>query len=264
MDQYQVWIGTPTYGLSDLVRTMSIDARDIVNHLQGLDAKTLSERLQWLYEQVPADRLVLASSLGAEDQVLTHALLQVNPKVRIVVLDTGRLQDETYETIAATEKRYDFRYEIFCPNTQAVETMVRDYGINSFYESLENRKRCCHIRKVEPLSRALSTADAWITGIRRGQSMERQGTPVLEWDDAHNALKLNPLVDWSQSDVWDYIHQQKIPYHPLHDQGYPSIGCAPCTRAIKEGESLRAGRWWWEADDQKECGLHLHEKGKVS
>lgn len=203
------------------------------------------------------DKLVLASSLGAEDQVLTHLLLEANPEARIFVLDTGRLHPETYDVIAATESKYDMKYELYFPQTDAVETLVRDKGINSFYESVENRKECCHIRKVEPLKRALSTADAWITGIRRSQAVTRLNTPVLEWDEGFSLAKFNPLATWSEDDVWAFINEHNIPYNALHDSGFPSIGCAPCTRAIKPGDDVRSGRWWWEAPESKECGLHV-------
>lgn len=203
------------------------------------------------------DELVLASSLGAEDQVLTHLLLQANPDARIFVLDTGRLHPETYDVIAETEKKYGMKYEIYFPKTAAVETMVRGKGINSFYASIENRKECCYIRKVEPLQRVLSSAKAWITGIRRSQAVTRLNTPVLEWDAAHNIAKYNPLATWSEDDVWTFIKDNKIPYNRLHDNGFPSIGCTPCTRAIEPGEDIRSGRWWWESPDSKECGLHV-------
>lgn len=203
------------------------------------------------------DKLVLASSLGAEDQVLTHLLLDANPKARVFVLDTGRLHPETYDVIAETEKKYGMKYELYYPQTEAVETLVREKGINSFYDSIENRKECCHIRKVEPLKRALSSAEAWITGIRRSQAVTRINTPILEWDEGFDLAKFNPLATWSEDDVWAYIKENNIPYNALHDNGFPSIGCAPCTRAIELGEDVRSGRWWWESPDSKECGLHV-------
>jgi phosphoadenosine phosphosulfate reductase len=203
------------------------------------------------------DGLVLASSLGAEDQVLTHLLLQVQPNARIFVLDTGRLHPETYEVMAETEKKYGMKYELYFPKTEAVESLVREKGINSFYESIENRKECCYIRKVEPLNRVLASAKAWITGIRRSQAVTRANTPILEWDDEHSIAKYNPLATWSEDDVWSFIKEQNIPYNALHDKGFPSIGCAPCTRAVEPGEDVRSGRWWWESPESKECGLHV-------
>jgi phosphoadenosine phosphosulfate reductase len=201
--------------------------------------------------------LVLASSLGVEDQVLTHMLVTLNPKPRIFVLDTGRLHDETYETMAITAATYGFQYELYFPKTEAVESMVREKGVNLFYESIENRKTCCHVRKVEPLQRALSHAKGWITGLRRAQSVTRADIQPIEWDDTHSILKLNPLASWSEEDVWAYIKQHDIPINRLHKQGFPSIGCAPCTRAVKPGDDPRSGRWWWENPDSRECGLHV-------
>ena len=203
------------------------------------------------------NRIVLASSLGAEDQVLTHMAFSINPDVRVFVLDTGRLHSETYDVIAETQSKLGVKYEIYFPDAKSVEDMVNEKGINLFYASVENRKTCCGIRKVEPLRRALSSADAWITGLRRSQSVTRAKLDTVEWDDAHNMLKVNPLADWSEDDVWQYIKLNSVPYNALHDVGFPSIGCAPCTRAIAPGEDVRAGRWWWEDPANKECGLHV-------
>ena len=205
------------------------------------------------------DDLVLASSLGAEDQVLTHMLLKINPKARIFVLDTGRLHQETYDVMALTMARYGMRYEVHFPDRDAVETLVSEKGPNSFYESLENRKACCAIRKVAPLRRALQGVDAWVTGQRKDQSTTRTTLEEIEWDGAHHCIKLNPLADWTHADVWAYIEEHDIPVNYLHKKGYPSIGCAPCTRAVKPGEDQRAGRWWWESSDGKECGLHVQD-----
>lgn len=203
------------------------------------------------------DKIVLASSLGLEDQVLTHMATSINPKTRIFVLDTGRLHNETYEVLALSAKKYAINYEILYPNTNNVEKMVQKKGINLFYESIENRKECCFVRKVEPLNRILKTTEAWITGLRASQAHSRQDMHVVEWDSNHSIIKLNPLLHWSFEDVKKYIAEHNIPYNKLHDQGYPSIGCAPCTRAIEPGEDIRAGRWWWETPEGKECGLHV-------
>ena len=203
------------------------------------------------------DRLTLASSLGLEDQLLTHYLLTINPKAQIFVLDTGRLHPETYDVMAKTEAKYAMRYQVYYPNPQPLEAMVRSHGINLFYESIENRKRCCQIRKVEPLKRALADVDAWITGLRRAQSVTRLDLQIFEHADAHNIVKINPLANFSETDVRDEIKAHDVPYNVLHDHGFPSIGCAPCTRAIAPGDDVRAGRWWWEQPEQKECGLHL-------
>ena len=201
--------------------------------------------------------LKLASSLGAEDQVLTHMLLQIDPRARIFVLDTGRLHQETYDLMARTMSRYDMRYEVLFPDAQAVQEMVAGEGPNLFYASVAGRQRCCAVRKVEPLGRALADAAAWVTGLRREQSPERGATPAVEWDAAHGALKANPLAEWSEAQVWDYLRGHGVPYNVLHDQGFLSIGCAPCTRAVEPGEPARAGRWWWEQGTAKECGLHV-------
>lgn len=203
------------------------------------------------------NKLVIASSLGLEDQVITHMATTINPQVRVFVLDTGRLHDETYRVLADTKKKYDVAYEIYFPNTTAVQDMVNAKGINLFYDNVENRKTCCAVRKVEPLNRALQTADAWITGLRQGQSQTRTKMHAVEWDASHNMVKINPLIHWNEADVWAYIHKHNVPYNSLHDKGFPSIGCAPCTRAIEPGEDLRAGRWWWEEPQHKECGLHV-------
>ena len=200
--------------------------------------------------------LKLASSLGAEDQVLTHMLLQIDPRARIFVLDTGRLHQETYDLMARTMSRYDMRYEVLFPDAQAVQEMVAGAGPNLFYASIEGRQRCCAVRKVEPLGRALADAAAWVTGLRREQSPERGATPAVEWDAVHGAVKANPLAEWSEAQVWDYLRGHGVPYNVLHDQGFLSIGCAPCTRAVEPGEPARAGRWWWEHGSAKECGLH--------
>jgi len=203
------------------------------------------------------DRIALASSLGAEDQVLTHMVLDIKPDARIFVLDTGRLHCETYELMDRTMKRYGMRYEIFFPEAREVEEMESEHGPNLFYESTDHRNKCCSVRKVRPLKRVLSTLDAWITGLRREQAVTRGDIEKVEWDETNGLLKINPLADWSEKQVWDYIEEHAVPYNTLHDKGYPSIGCAPCTRAVKHGEDTRAGRWWWEEPVQKECGLHV-------
>ncbi len=205
------------------------------------------------------DRIALASSLGAEDQVLTHMILSIKPDARIFVLDTGKFHTETYEVMSATMKKYDFCYEVLFPKAEDVGEMERTCGPNLFYDSVESRKRCCNVRKVEPLTRILSTLDAWITGLRKEQAVTRRAIEKAEWDESNGLVKVNPLADWSEKDVWDYIKAHDIPYNKLHDQGFPSIGCEPCTRAVEPGEDIRAGRWWWERPGQRECGLHVVE-----
>jgi len=202
------------------------------------------------------DRIALSSSLGAEDQVLTDMVVRIDPEVKIFTLDTGRMFPENYELIDKTNKAYDLNMEICFPDYVEVEEMVNKKGINLFYESMENRKMCCHIRKIEPLKRALRDLDIWICGLRSDQSITRINTHLLEWDEPNGLLKLNPLVNWTHEQVWEYIREKKVPYNKLHDKGFLSIGCQPCTRALQSGEDVRAGRWWWEKPESKECGLH--------
>ncbi len=209
------------------------------------------------------DRIALASSLGAEDQVLTDLLLKANPQARIFVLDTGRLPQETYATISATMSHYQFHYEIYCPDAAALEQLQREFGPDLFYESVALRQHCCRIRKLEPLQRVLQTVDLWITGLRREQGVTRVDTEVFEWDETNQLIKVNPLADWTTEQVWQYLKANGVPYNALHDQGYPSIGCAPCTRAVQPGEDLRAGRWWWETPEHKECGLHFRDGKRI-
>jgi phosphoadenosine phosphosulfate reductase len=202
-------------------------------------------------------RITFASSLGEEDQVLTDMIAKHAPNIEVFTLDTGRLFPETYELIAKTQKRYpQAKLKIYYPDTKAVEEMVETKGINLFYESVDNRKLCCHVRKVEPLARALKNVDAWITGLRRAQSITRATLETFEWDQANQKIKVNPLAHWSLDQVRDYIQKNNLDVNPLHKQGFISIGCSPCTRAVKEGEDIRSGRWWWEQPEQKECGLH--------
>jgi phosphoadenosine phosphosulfate reductase len=202
------------------------------------------------------DKVAFSSSLGLEDQVITHMVSSIDKSTRIFTLDTGRLFPETYSLIYRTNDRYEINIQVFFPDYNAVEGMVNKKGINLFYESIENRKECCRIRKIEPLKRAFSGLDAWICGLRRDQSVTRTDMQVVEWDANNNLVKINPLINWTEQQVWDYIKENNIPYNVLHDKGFPSIGCQPCTRAIKPGEDVRAGRWWWENPEQKECGLH--------
>lgn len=202
-------------------------------------------------------QVVQANSLGAEDVVITHMLHGIDSGFKGFTLDTGRLNPETYELLGRLQEKYALDCEILFPQTEAVEAMVAQQGINLFYESVVNRKRCCEVRKVMPLGRVLAKYSAWICGLRREQSVTRTAVTKVEIDAAHGGmLKINPLADWTREAVWDYIREHAIPYNRLHDQGYPSIGCAPCTRAVREGEDERAGRWWWENPESKECGLH--------
>lgn len=200
--------------------------------------------------------ICFSSSLGAEDQVITQMIAGIDKETPVFTLDTGRMFQETYDLLDITQKRYGIGIEIFFPEKEKVEEMVNAKGINLFYESIENRKLCCHIRKIEPLKRALQNYDLWISGLRREQSITRENASLVEWDSINEKIKINPLINWTLDEVWLYIHQYNIPYNALHDKGYPSIGCLPCTRAVEPGEDIRAGRWWWEQPEYKECGLH--------
>ena len=200
---------------------------------------------------------VFASSLAAEDMVLTDLILKNKLAIGIFSLETGRLHAETLGMLDRIRETYGSEVTLFKPQAAAVENYVATNGLNAFYDSVEMRKECCRIRKIEPLNRALSGNTAWVTGQRRTQSSTRTELDVQEDDTAHGMQKFNPLADWSEEDIWHYIRSNNVPYNPLHDQGYPSIGCEPCTRAIQPGEDVRAGRWWWENPESKECGLHV-------
>ena len=201
--------------------------------------------------------VTFANSFGAEDMVLTDLILRNKLPIEIFSLDTGRLPTETYDLMAETEKTYSTRLRVLFPRLDVVESYVQSHGINAFYESVELRKACCHMRKVEPLQRALKGKKAWITGMRAQQSATRAELPVRQYDESNGLEKFNPLSDWTEKEVWAYIRMHGVPYNKLHDQFYPSIGCAPCTRAVAMGEDIRAGRWWWEDPESKECGLHV-------
>ena len=206
-------------------------------------------------------RIALASSFGAEDVVIIDMLSRISPQGGVFTLDTLRLNTETYDVVDKIRNKYGIPIEIFTPDVADTARMVEEHGYNLFYRAVEMRKLCCGIRKVEPLNRALSGLDGWITGLRRQQGVTRVNVPKVEIDNSHGGIiKLNPLAGWTWEQVWDYVRANDVPYNSLHDQGYPSIGCAPCTRAVQAGEDLRAGRWWWENDpESKECGLHVVE-----
>ncbi|MHB1458783.1 MAG: phosphoadenylyl-sulfate reductase [Armatimonadota bacterium] len=217
------------------------------------------EILRWANDYF-GTRLVLSSAFGAEDIVLIDMMSKIVDRPRIFILDTGRMHQETYDVIECIRAKYEIDFDFYFPQADAVERLQREKGPNSFYESIDNRRECCLIRKVEPLGRALRSVDAWITGLRRSQSVTRTGLQPVEIDEAHGGiLKINPLINWSEEQVWDYIRSNGVPYNALHDKGFPSIGCASCTRAIQPGEDLRAGRWWWESPEHKECGLHIKD-----
>jgi len=225
-------------------------------------------QLQNVFESLPIEaalkqttelfpgRVKFSSSLGQEDQVLTDIIARHAIPVNIFTIDTGRLFNEAYETLEKTTARYKININVFFPQAEAVQQMVSERGVNLFYESVTNRQDCCNIRKVEPLNRALQNTSVWITGLRASQTEHRKNIPVIEWLDDKKIYKINPLLHWSFDDVLNYIQKYSVPYNPLHDKGFVSIGCAPCTRAVEPGEDPRAGRWWWEVS-HKECGLHL-------
>lgn len=227
-------------------------AEELNRRFSGKDPEEVLEYFLHEYQ----GHIALASSLGIEDQVLTAMVCGRNPQTRIFTLDTGRLFPETYSLIERTNITYGIRIEVFFPDYTQVEKMVREQGVNLFYESIEKRRMCCHVRKLEPLKRAFQGLKVWICGLRKGQSVTREGDQVVEWDENNQLLKINPLIDWTEDQVWEYIRKNHIPYNKLHDQGFPSIGCQPCTRAVKPGEDVRAGRWWWEDPEHRECGLH--------
>jgi phosphoadenosine phosphosulfate reductase len=202
--------------------------------------------------------VVFANSLGAEDMVLTDLIAKHQPDITMFSLDTGRLPKETYDLIQEVGQQYTLPLHVYFPDSKLVEEYVAQHGINGFYDSVDNRKGCCFVRKVEPLRRALKGKDAWITGMRRDQAVTRGTLEVSSFDNDNGLQKFNPLLEWSNKDVWAYIRQHDVPYNKLHDEFYPSLGCAPCTRAISPGEDIRAGRWWWEDPAHKECGLHVH------
>lgn len=224
-------------------------------NIEKLNLMTSEEAMRYLMDKY-GDRIALSSSLSLEDQVITHMMLSIRKNARIFTLDTGRLFPETYSLIDKTNMKYGIKMEIYFPDHEKVEAMTRKHGVNLFYESIEKRKECCNVRKIEPLNRALSTLDVWVCGLRCEQSITRGDMKMVEKDPYSNVIKFNPLIDWSLKDVTDYIKANNIPYNPLHDKGYPSIGCQPCTRPVAEGEDIRSGRWWWEDPDKKECGLH--------
>lgn len=222
------------------------------NELRGLDAEGI---LKWAGRKF-ASRAALATSFGAEDQVLTDMCAGLNDPIRIFTLDTGRLFQETYDVMGATMKRYGLRFNVYAPNAEDLAGLIEGDGPNLFYESVEKRKACCKVRKTIPLQRALTGLEAWITGLRKEQSVTRTGTEAIEWDEAHGLYKISPLHDWTEEEVWEYIREHRVPFNSLHEKGFPSIGCAPCTRAVAAGEDVRAGRWWWELPEHRECGLH--------
>lgn len=233
------------------------ELRDIAALQKRLRGARAEESLKFVAENFPG-KAVFSTSLSAEDQIITDIIARFRLPIPIVTLDTGRLFDETYALLAETEKFFGLRIRVFSPDTRELEAMVRDHGINLFRESIELRRLCCRVRKIGPLHRALCGNDIWICGQRREQSVTRSGIDEIEADDGNGMLKLNPLAAWSSESVRSYVALRGLPYNRLHDRGFPSIGCACCTRAVRWTEDFRAGRWWWEPAEKRECGLHGH------
>ncbi len=229
-----------------------------IEQIKEAESLSAADAIRLVTEWFPQG-VVFSSSLGQEDQVLTDMIYKNGLPVKIFTIDTGRLFNETYELLDRTNARYKQNMQVYFPEAADVEAFVLSKGINAFYESVENRKACCYIRKVIPLNRALNSAKVWITGLRSEQSDNRQDMPMIEWDEQRQLYKFNPLINWTYEQMMTYIREQNVPYNTLHDKGFISIGCAPCTRAIETGEHPRAGRWWWESS-QKECGLHGEHK----
>ncbi len=237
-------------------------SQDELKALQAeIAGKNTKQILGFAAEKFGPD-LVFATSLGAEDQVLTDLIVKSKLNIPVVTLDTGRLFEETFDLLAETEKYYGIRIRVYSPDAKELEDLVNAHGIHCFRRSVELRKLCCRVRKISPLKRALAGKKLWICGLRREQSVTRSDIGILEDDPANGLLRLNPLADWSEERVWDYIRAHNVPYNVLHDRGFPSIGCACCTRAVRRIEDVRAGRWYWEAPEHRECGLHVHSQEK--
>ncbi len=232
---------------------------ELINKLNIQFANSsVEEVLQYFLTEYKGE-IGLSSSLSYEDQVLTHIICGIDKTAKIFTLDTGRFFPETYSLIDNTNLRYGIKIQVYFPDNKAVEKMVSEHGVNLFYESVTLRHLCCNVRKIEPLKRALKSLKVWITGLRRSQSVTRKNMQLVEYDHDDNIIKLNPLINWSEDDVKNFVKVNHIPYNKLHDKGFPSIGCQPCTRAVKNGEDIRSGRWWWENPEHRECGLHQRE-----
>lgn len=230
---------------------------DISGLLHQLSGLKIADFIKLLTEKYPG-KVTFSTSFSYEDQVITHEILRNKLPVKIFTLDTGRLFAETYSVWSSTNATYETQIQAYYPNQEALHEFVGKKGPNSFYESLDNRKQCCNIRKVEPLQRALAGNAVWITGLRAEHSKDRDHLPIVEWDETNQVIKYHPILHWGTEETKAYISKNHVPYNPLHDRGFVSIGCAPCTRAIRPGEDFRAGRWWWESSENKECGLHVH------
>ena len=234
-----------------------LGVQELADLNERFESASPSDVLAWVDERFGADAAQM-SSFGLEDVALFDMFWRINPQARLMTLDTWRLPTETYTVMDQTRLRYNARIEVYQPDPGAVAGMVGEHGFNLFYRSRERRLACCHVRKVEPMERALAGIDAWITGLRRDQGMERGSIGIVEWEEPRANYKINPLANWTFEEVQNYVEEHAVPYNELHDKNYPSIGCAPCTRPVEPGEDPRAGRWWWESDpNAKECGLHL-------
>ncbi len=220
-----------------------------------LSTATLAERIAYI-NRLYGDTAVLSTSFSIEDQAITHAISQVGKDISVFTLDTGRFFEQTYSTWHATLRALHINIDAFTPDTRALQQLIKTTGPNGFYSSIENRKKCCHVRKIDPLKRALANKKVWITGLRKHQSITRTEQAVVAYDAAFDVIKINPIIEWTEDRVWAYIDTHNIPFNPMQKSGFPSVGCAPCTRAIQPGEHIRSGRWWWENPDTKECGLH--------
>jgi phosphoadenosine phosphosulfate reductase len=227
-----------------------------LNDIENLIKEKSAEQILTSISNLPGEKIVFSTSLSYEDQVITHMIFNNELNMSVFTLDTGRLFPETYSVLNSTINKYKKQIQVYFPDTKKTEELITKKGPLSFYESVENRKECCFIRKVEPLKRALSGKTIWVTGIRAEHSEGRNNMAAAEWDEGNKIVKVHPLYNWSTEQVKDYIKKHNIPYNPLHDKGFISIGCQPCTRAVKSGEDFRAGRWWWEDNSKKECGLH--------
>ena len=226
----------------------------LLDQLSGL---TIADSLKLLAGKFPG-QVTFSSSFGSEDQVISDHIFSNQIQISVFTLDTGRLFPETYSLWNSTREKYEATIRAYLPDSRLLEPFLEEKGPNAFYESVTNRKTCCHIRKVEPLQRALKGQAVWVTGLRSAHSPERGDLQQVEWDDTNKIIKYHPLFHWTTPQVMEYLHARNVPYNPLHDKGFISIGCAPCTRAVREGENFRAGRWWWEDAEKKECGLHTH------
>jgi phosphoadenosine phosphosulfate reductase len=229
---------------------------NILEKIEFLNKYSAEDVLKWA-ESTYKGRVIFSSAIGPECQVLLDMIQQNSIDIPIFTLDTGRLFNETYNLISKTEKHYGIKIRMYFPDATDVEKMVSRFGINLFYENIDLRKECCHVRKLQPLERALEGIECWITGLRKERSETRDNMKILELDEKRNLIKINPLINWTESQIWNYIKKYNVPYNVLHDQRYSSVGCACCTRPIQSGDHPRSGRWWWEKPEHKECGLHI-------